>query len=59
MLKEAGLLPRHCEMHGLGAQDSAAPSSIIADTCCACTKAKKTKDKNGCEVVGKREREVD
>lgn len=28
-------------MHGLGAWDSAAPSSIIADACCACTKAEK------------------
>lgn len=26
-------------MHGLGAWDSAAPSSIIADACCACSKA--------------------
>lgn len=43
MLKEAGLLPRRCKMHGSGAWDSVAPSSIIADACCACTKAKTDK----------------
>lgn len=43
MLKEAGLLPRRCKMHGSGAWDSAAPSSITADACCACTKAKADK----------------
>lgn len=63
MLKEAGLSPRRCKMHGLGARDSAAPSSIIADACCACTKAKKkkqTKDKNGCEAARKEEeRQID
>lgn len=45
MLKEAaglGVVKLHC----LGARNSAAPSSIIADVCCACRKATKqmTKD---------------
>lgn len=55
MLKEPGNCP-HPKMYGSGAWDSAAPSSITADECCAFMKAKRDKwKKMAVKLWGKKE----